>query len=412
LTAHAKLYFVMDHLSEEFQDASREEQAQIVQLGLQCWSILKKEVGKVKDMDYTKLTEKFRDEGRKEGRREGEREAAKLLKEKEYSFDDVTSQLKALEKKLARLDTEKQKELDDLTQKLKREADREHDTIMREATLAERTLGLQKIKDYEVQIAQLQAKEDWKTAYGDSQKQIELLRRELETFKKIRSSYEIGQEGEEETESFLCKIPQWDCERVSKEKHKGDFRMISRDKKTFILDSKKYKDNVQKKERDKLISDVDADASISGGIMISLDSKISTKENCEIETTPGKKPVCYLNLVGMNAEAKIAYIASTLKFLHQYVASHDEREKNELVERMREAGLKIDELRKDTENLRNKAKEVYESLKLNVGKIQSVMEFLLQIPSKTVIKEEVAEKPKKPKKQAASSSQLPSPASC
>ena len=147
--------------------------------------------------------------------------------------------------------------------------------------------------------------------------------------------------------------------------------------------------------------------------MISLDSKISTKENCEIEITPGKKPVCYLNLAGMNGEAKIAYIASTLKFLLQYVASHDEREKNELLERMRETSIKLNELKKETENVRNKAKEVYDSLKLNVGKIQSIMDFLLQMPDQEDVT--TAEKPKKSRKKtavASSSEQLASPSSC
>ena len=399
----------MEHLPEAFQDASREEQTQIAQLGIDSWVILKKEIGKVKDLDYTKLTEKFKEEGRKEGKREGEREAAKLLKEKEYGLDDLTTQVKALEKKLGRLDAEKQKELEDLTSRLKRESERDRDAIMREATIAERTAGIEKIRAYEVQIAQLQAKEDWKVAYENNQKLLEQLRKELDGFTKTRTSYEIGQEGEEETEGLLFKIPEWDCERVSKEKHKGDFRMISKDKRTFILDSKKYKDNVQKKERDKIVSDVDADANISGGIMVSLNSKISTKENCEIETTPGKKPICYLNLVGMTSEAKIAYIASTLKFLHQYVASHDEREKNELVDRMREAGLKIGELKKETENIRNKAKEVWDSLKVNVSTVQSIMDFLLQMPS--TVHEEVAEKPKKTKAKKNDSSQMPSPAS-
>lgn len=399
----------MEHLPEAFQDASREEQTQIAQLGIDSWVILKKEIGKVKDLDYTKLTEKFKEEGRKEGKREGEREAAKLLKEKEYGLDDLTTQVKALEKKLGRLDAEKQKELEDLTSRLKRESERDRDAIMREATIAERTAGIEKIRAYEVQIAQLQAKEDWKVAYENNQKLLEQLRKELDGFTKTRTSYEIGQEGEEETEGLLFKIPEWDCERVSKEKHKGDFRMISKDKRTFILDSKKYKDNVQKKERDKIVSDVDADANISGGIMVSLNSKISTKENCEIETTPGKKPICYLNLVGMTGEAKIAYIASTLKFLHQYVASHDEREKNELVDRMREAGLKIGELKKETENIRNKAKEVWDSLKVNVSTVQSIMDFLLQMPS--TVHEEVAEKPKKTKAKKNDSSQMPSPVS-
>lgn len=400
----------MEYLPETFQDASREEQIQIVQLGLQCMTILKKEIGKVKDMDYTKLTEKFKEEGRKEGKREGEKEMAKVLREKDYTLDDITSQLKILEKKLDRSAVEKQKELDELSSKMKKEAERERDTIMREAMLTERAAGLQQIKEYEIQIAQLQARQDWKLAYTDTQKIVEKLREELDGFTKIRSSYEIGQEGEEETESILCKIPEWDCERVSKEKDRADFRMTSRDKKSFILDSKKYVNSVPKKERDKLMSNVDEDASVLGGVLISLDSKISTKENCEIEITPGKKPVCYLNLVGMNGEAKIAYIASTLKFLLQYVASHDEREKNELLERMRETSMKLNELKKETENIRNKAKEVYESLKLNVGKIQSIMDFLLQMPGHD---DSTVEKPKKSrKKSSASSEQLASPSSC
>lgn len=367
----------MDHLPEEFQDATREEQAQIALLGIQCWAILKKEIGKVKELDYTKLTEKFKEEGRKEGKREGEREAAWLLREKEYAYDDVKAQLTSLEKKLERTNLEKQKELEEFEKKLKKEGERDRESIAREAALTERSSFLQQVKDYEVLIAQLTAKQDWKLAWSENQKMVTKLEEQLATLTKIRSSYEIGQEGEEETESMLCKIAEWDCERVSKEKDRADFRMTSKDKKSFILDSKKYTSAVPKKERDKLMSNVDDDATVLGGILVSLDSKITTKENCEIETTPGKKVVCYLNLVGMTNEAKIAYIGSTLKFLHQYVASKDEREKNEMLERMMEGTSRIAELKKETENMRNKAKELYESLKINVGKIQSIMDYIL-----------------------------------
>jgi hypothetical protein len=370
----------MDHLPEEFQDASREEQTQIAQLGVQSWAILKKEIGKVKELDYTKLTEKFKEEGRKEGRREGERDLTRILREKEYALDDVKAQLTTLEKKLQRLDTEKQKEMEEFERKLKREGERDKEAVAREAALTERSNFLQQVKGYEVQIAQLVAKQDWHLAYTENQKQIAKLEEQLLAFTKVRSSYEIGQEGEEETESMLCKIPEWDCERVSKEKDRADFRMTSKDKKAFILDSKKYVNSVPKKERDKLMSNVDDDATVSGGILVSLDSKITTKENCEIETTPGKKVVCYLNLAGMTGEAKIAYIGSTLKFLHQYVASRDEREKNEMLERMLEGTSRIAELKKETENMRNKAKELHESLKLNVNKIQSIMDYILNKP--------------------------------
>ena len=370
----------MDHLPEEFQDASREEQAQIALLGVQCWTILKKEVGKVKDLDYTKLAEKFKEEGRKEGKREGEKELTRLLREKEYAFDDVQAQLKAAEMKLQRFDADRQKELAEFERKLKKEGERDKEAIAREAALTERSSFLQQVKEYEVQIAQLAAKQDWKLAYTENQKMIAKLEEQLAAFTKIRTSYEIGQEGEEETESMLCKIPEWDCERVSKEKDRADFRMTSKDKKAFILDSKKYVNAIPKKERDKLMSNVDDDATVSGGILVSLDSKITTKDNCEIETTPGKKVVCYLNLAGMTGEAKIAYIASTLKFLHQYVASRDEREKNEMLERMQEGTSRIAELKKETENMRNKAKELHESLKLNVNKIQSIMDYILNKP--------------------------------
>jgi hypothetical protein len=380
----------MEHLPEEFQDATREEQTQIAQLGIQCWTILKKEVVKIKDLDYTKLSEKLKEEGRKEGKREGEKEVNKLLKEKEYAFDDLQAQFKSLEKKLQRLDTEKQKELEELEKKLKKESERERDATAREAIIAERSnfqqQFQQQIKDYEVRIAQLSANQDWKLAWSENQKMVTKLEEQLANLTKIRTSYEIGQEGEEETENMLYKIPEWDCERVSKEKDRADFRMTSKDKKSFILDSKKYTSVVPKKERDKLMSNVDDDATVSGGILVSLDSKITTKENCELETTPGKKIVCYLNLVGMTNEAKIAYIGSTLKFLHQYVASKDEREKNEMLERMMEGTSRIGELKKETENMRNKAKELYESLKINVGKIQSIMDYILN----KSVQEEVA----------------------
>jgi len=390
----------MESFKEEFQDATREDQIQIVELGLHVWTILKKQLGKVKDIDFSTLSEKFKEEGRKEGKREAEKELSRLMKEKEYILDDALAQVRALERKNERVDAEKKKELEELESRLRRESHRENEAIAREAILNERATTMEKTRDYEIQIAQLQAKQDWRIAYTDSQKLIEQLKQQLDDAKKVRTSYELGQEGEEETENLLCKIPEWDCERVSKEKDRADFRMTSKDKKSFILDSKKYNASVPKKERDKLMSNVDDDASVLGGILVSLDSKISTKENCEIETTPGKKPVCYLNLVGMTTEAKIAYIASTLKFLHQYVASHDEREKNELLERLRETNNKIGELKKESENIRNKAKEVYESLKINVGKMQSIMDFLVKNPNDEIVVEPESQ-PKKSRKKGA-----------
>ena len=97
----------------------------------------------------------------------------------------------------------------------------------------------------------------------------------------------------------------------------------------------------------------------------------------------------------MAIDAKIAYLSSTLKFLEQYVGTNDEREKSELLDRMREAHRRIGELKHDTENIRNKAKEVYESLKINATKIQTIMDFILQDPS--VDEKEPAKAPRQKK---------------
>ena len=128
----------MEHLSERFQDATREEQSQIVNIGLQCWDILHSELQKVQELDSTKLIEKWKEEGKKEGKREGEKEMRRLVREKEDRLEDLESQRLSLERKLERAVSEKQKEIEDLEKKWRRDSEREREVISKEAVLAER----------------------------------------------------------------------------------------------------------------------------------------------------------------------------------------------------------------------------------------------------------------------------------
>jgi hypothetical protein len=367
----------MEHLAERFQDARREEQIHIVDLGLHSWDILQKEVGKVKDMDHTKLIEKWKEDGKKEGRRDAEKEMKRTLREKEDACEDLETQKKLLEKKLLRSQQEKEKELEDLERRLKKEIDREKEVLIRETRLEAQADLQQKIGEYQVQLVQMKAKEDWHKAYENAQKDLELARTQLADFTKVKTAFTKGQEGEEEVESLLEKMEEWDSKRVSKEKHRADFRITSKDNRTFILDSKNYTSPIDRKERDKLISDVDNDAHVAGGILVSLTSKIFTKNHFDIEITPEKKPIMYLVLESMTNEAKLVCISAALKFLLQYVASHDEREKNELIDRMQKTSERLKDILNDNNNNLKKAKELYESLKLGIPKIQGIIDYML-----------------------------------
>jgi hypothetical protein len=192
----------------------------------------------------------------------------------------------------------------------------------------------------------------------------------------------LGKEGEAEIHSLLSQIHEWDFDEVHQEPGKADFRVTSKEKKVFILDAKNYSRAVPKAEREKIARDVDNDTSVLGGILVSLNSKVHTKEHCEIELTPMKKPICYLILEGMSDQAKCVCIASMLRFMLQYVASNDHREKDDLVDKIQQAFLRLREIKSETENQRNKAKDLYDSLKVSVEKVEGLMDFLQDKPEK------------------------------
>lgn len=361
---------------ERFTSQTNETQLEIVLLGLKCWDLIQKESLKKSDFDLAALLSTSKEEGIAEERLRSEK-----LKQ-QYEM-----QVAFLENKLDHERTSKEKDIEEACKQIKKDFERNESILIRESRQEEKELQQNKFEQerrdfleqctkFQIEIARLQTRENWEDAFKSEKTQREALQRQLDELRRVKSSYEIGVDGEGEIEMILSQIQEWDFEDTHEIAGMGDFRLTNDKGKVFMLDSKKYKDDVPKKEREKIIRDVDTNTGVLGGILVSLTSKIQTKKHCEIQLTPSKKPICYLVLEGMDTNAKRVCLQATLNLLLQYVASNNEREKDALLDKIHQATIKIGELKSDNENQRNKAKELYDSLKVSGDKMQSVFNFL------------------------------------
>lgn len=372
---------------ESFTSASNDKQTEIILLGLMCWDLLEKESFKQQDIHLSTLLDKAKEEGFKEGKHHASSEMLSKI-----TATEIQKQQYELENALlkARLDQEvftRDTKLIELKLQCEQEFQRKESLLIRESRLeekellqtkfnSEREIFQQRLTQLQIEVAHWKEKENWEEIYKSEKNQRETIQRQLDELQRVRTPYELGEEGQDEINKILSQIQEWDFEEVNTEPGKADFRAKNKESKIFILDSKKYTSAVPKKERDKIIRDVDSDSSVLGGILVSLTSKIHTKDHCEIELTPAKKPICYLVLDGMDFPTKQVCIQATLRFLLQYVASNNQREKDTLLDKIQQAFLKLGELKSETENQRNKAKDLYDSLKLNVDRIQNILNYL------------------------------------
>ena len=382
----------MSHLQERFNLLIPVDKEKVLRFGFLSWDLIQEETLRKHDLEIANLLDLHKEEGKKEGKQEASIEFKKKYLEQDIQIDSLKGEVLRCQEKINNFErVSKEKE-----DKLRLELEKQTDIIRKEARLQELEAIQEKISNYEKVIAKLESKQDWQQVYEREHNEKLLLQTQLQDMKKSKTSFTLGKEGEAEIHTLLSQIHEWDFEEVHQEPGKADFRAVNKEKKTFILDAKNYSRAVPKNERDKISRDVDNDVSVLGGILVSLNSKVHTKEHCEIELTPMKKPICYLILEGMSDQAKCACIASTLRLMLQYVASSDQREKDSLVDKIQQAFLRLREYKSETENQRNKAKELYESLKLSVEKVQGLLDFLQDKPSKESSTEE--KKPKSRKK--------------
>ena len=372
----------MEAFPESFLHESKSVQLKIIQLGQYCWSLLESEIESQKELDQSSLIKIWKEKGRIDGLKLKEEEIEKVKREHSILIEEVNRQNLLLEKKLSKYE----KELEDRVQKSEKqiqdkyilELQKEKEHILREAKvqvkeelsmLKEENIRLKSSQDYK------QAFDFLHSQYIEKENEITSLKVKIDDLTRVRTSYQLGKDGEGEIENLLKQLADFEHVNVHAEAEKADFR-LTKDKIHLILDSKKYSGVVPKKERDKLIDNTDKDSLISGGILLSLNSKISARQHCEIELTKQNKPILYLCFLGMTQDAKLHCLDLSLKMLFRIIQSQNEKERNELVEKTKLALVLLEEHRKKLENSKKAFLEGIEHLKIGLADVKQIMETL------------------------------------
>jgi hypothetical protein len=352
----------------KFQRASPADKLCIVELGLQCWTIAEKEAFNFSCLDETIL---------------------RVQKDAQTRIENLQLQLE-MQESMIRKQLQEEKRM-----------------AIREATLEERQKAQEQINDIK-QKAQEQSL-DIRVEAGALKAKIEVL--QIESEKKDillstkaqsqviqpQSSQALGKIGEMEVEKLLQEFVNGDITNVATESHGSDFRIsISNGagNSIFLLDSKNFKTPIPKKDREKLVRDIDEDSTVSGGILVSLNSIISTKNHFEIDKTEKKKPILFICLKDMDFQESGRCLAAALRILTAISTTHDEEEKDDLLKKIqnqvRELNLRIREIT-NIITAQNKQIDTLVSLKENLKKNL----FMLQDEGEDV---DIPQKPKKQRK--------------
>jgi hypothetical protein len=374
----------MDHLPKSFTSLDFQIQLKVVNAGLHVWSLIQAELERQKDLNTDDLIRLWKDAGKQEAYAEKEREFARLLKEKDAVFQDLIAEKSIAEKRLTSLEMEVAgkvaAEIQRTSVALQERFDAEKQMMLREAKLAA-SEEYSKLKEENTAFklgANFKEAYDFSQArYAELQKDHEALKDKLEDLTRVRSSFQLGKEGEAEIEELLKQCADFDYENVNAEADKADFRIVAKDKTVFILDSKKYKRSVPKKEIDKLISNTDKDTTVAGGILVSLQSKICRRSHCEIEFTPANKPILFLCLEDMTTDAKLHALDISFKMLMRLVESQDQVQRSELLEKMKRAIGVLNDIMKKVEGIKKSATEILDTAKVSLADMKQVKEYLM-----------------------------------
>jgi hypothetical protein len=373
----------MNHLPAQFKDMTADLQLKVVNMGLYVWSRIQAELERQKDMNTDDLIRLWKDAGKQEAYAEKERELQRLLKEKDAAFQDLIAEKSIAEKRLLMLEMETAgkvaAEIQRNSATLQERFDAEKQMMYREAKLA----AAEEYSKLREENTALKLATNFKDAYDFSQARYNDLQREHETLKeriedltRVRSSFQLGKEGEAEIEELLKQSADFDYQNVNAEADKADFRLTAKDKTVFILDSKKYKRSVPKKEIDKIIANTDKDTTVAGGILVSLQSKICKRAHCEIEFTPANKPILYLCLEDMTTEAKLHALDISFKMLLRLVETQDQVQRSELLEKMKHALRLLNDIMKKVEGIKKSATEILDTTKISLADMKELKGYL------------------------------------
>jgi hypothetical protein len=349
----------MEHFPKSFQKKDASTQKKIIELGLYCWSLIEHEVDSQKDMDQADLISIWKEKGRQEGKELAEVEYSHALQKKELKIQSLEFEKEIIETRMNEVYNQ-EKQL--LISKTRLEVEKENKDIQEEKIRLETKLKTQ--DDFQSMCMSLLAENN-------------SMKEQIQKLTKTKSSAQIGNDGEDEIEFLLGKSG-YEFDKQAKEKggHKADFRIKTPTDKIFLLDSKKYTTNVSKKEKEKLSSDVDRDETVSGGIFVSITSGIANQTHGDISVTKHYKPILFLSLQGMTQEAKEHTMKLAIKLLEKYTSLHEEKEKTDLLEKVKKAIQTLSELVSRFKNIEKWADEMKQNAKIGVTETELLLSFL------------------------------------
>ena len=356
----------------KFQTASPADKLCIVELGLQCWTIAEKEAFNFSCLDETIL---------------------RVQKDAQTRIENLQLQLEMQESMIRKqLQEEKKIAIREATLEERQKAQEQANEIRQKAQeqiVEIRQKVQEQVLDIRVEAAALKSKIE--ILQIESDKKDALL--STKNHNQNQSSQALGKIGENEVEKLLQEFVNGDITNVANESHGSDFRIsISNGagNSIFLLDSKNFKTPIPKKDREKLVRDIDEDSTVSGGILVSLNSIISTKNHFEIDKTEKKKPLLFICLKDMDFLESGRCLAAAFRILTAISTTHDEEEQDDLLKKIqnqvRELNLRIREVT-NIITAQNKQIDTLVSLKENLKKNL----FILQDSEEVDI-------PQKPKK--------------
>lgn len=319
----------------EFMTHKQEDKVRIVKLGLSCWDIAMREAHNLLADDET---------------------LERLQKESLERISELTSKLQLLESTLS-------SRMELAQEVYKKQFEGEKLNAIKEAILQERENQQEELMDIRITCATLKAKDEYNNISSNAfdylkdqlvkrEDEVKNLNQQIQSATKVRTSQELGKIGEKEIECLFKEYVQSEITNMASIGHRGDFHIHIRgpngESIKLLVDSKNYKGAVQKVERDKIIRDVDGDESISGGLMISLQSNIASRFNFEIEQTEKKKSILYISLKDLSYEESGRSVDAAIRVLTAVTTNHDAEIEEDLFKKIqaqtKELNLQIKEV--------------------------------------------------------------------
>jgi hypothetical protein len=162
--------------------------------------------------------------------------------------------------------------------------------------------------------------------------------------------------------------------------HAADFHLsvmkASGKKAKLLIDAKKYKRSISTTEIEKLYSDVDADSEAHAGLLISLESPISTMAQFQISRTPKQRPVLFLTFHGIADVLRSDLFVWAIRVLVEASDESEGEEKNALLENLEEFLSDMDGSVKEIDvALRGMTKSVDALKEVRDGIVRRILKF-------------------------------------